>query len=191
MKKIFELPFWMIFHKNNINLEEIPNLPDFENEISKQYADEYWDLFRELVFAINKIDMIKYLSGTVCLFLLLTAFQCSKKLEPEKKTVELEYLAWACDCANWAKPADIEKYSGNQLADKNIFVEPADDSVKLPDSIGYNGDVVKFVGQFYQQKGYPKNYKSMERPKKAKVFRYTEYKVVRSNSYLVKKLLSQ
>lgn len=53
---MFELPFLMIFHKNNIDLEEIPNFPDFENEISIKYATEYLDLYRELALAINKDD---------------------------------------------------------------------------------------------------------------------------------------
>ena len=56
MKKMFDLPFWMIFHKNKINLEEIPQIPDFEYKISKQYAVEYLDLFRELASAIYKND---------------------------------------------------------------------------------------------------------------------------------------
>ena len=49
---MFELPFLMLVHKN-IDLGEIPNLPDFENEISKNYATEYLDLYKELALAVN------------------------------------------------------------------------------------------------------------------------------------------
>ncbi len=132
--------------------------------------------------------MKKYFSGAVYLILVLTAFQCSKKYETEKQTLELEYIAWACDCANWAKSEDIQKYSDyDQLADSCIYVEPATDAIKLPDSLGFNGDIVQFVGQFYTYRGYPKFYKSIEWTKKAKVFRYTEYKVIRSNFHLTHK----
>ncbi len=56
MKKMFDLPFWMIFHKGNINLEELPNIPDFENEISKLFAAEYLNLFKELAYTQNTND---------------------------------------------------------------------------------------------------------------------------------------
>lgn len=51
---MFNLPFWMLFHKENINLEEIPQIPDFENEFSTKYATEYLDLFREFADSHNE-----------------------------------------------------------------------------------------------------------------------------------------
>lgn len=51
---MFNLPFWMVFHKENINLEKIPQIPDFENEISKKYTTEYLELFREFVNSHNE-----------------------------------------------------------------------------------------------------------------------------------------
>src|SRR4029079_14638403 len=99
------------------------------------------------------------------------------------QTLELEYISWACQCAKWAIPSDIDKYNdtGN-LSEHSIFIEPADNAIDLPDTLGYNGDLIKFTGQFYKEKGYPKNYeKTEESVDKARVFRYKKYQVVRSN----------
>lgn len=105
-------------------------------------------------------------------------------IDKEEQTIELSYIAWACDCANWATLDDIRKYNdnfGDTLADRSIFIEPADTSLILPDTIGYNGDIIKLTGHFYKEKGYPKGYSSDENPKKARVFRYTSYQVIVSN----------
>jgi len=79
---------------------------------------------------------------------------------------------------------DITKYQnerGDSLADHCIYVEPSDSSLNLPDTIGYLNDVVRFTGQFYEKKGFPKGYRSIEMPDKARVFRYTHYEIVQSN----------
>jgi len=106
------------------------------------------------------------------------------ELEGKVSTLELTYIAWACDCANWATKEDLKKYSdniGDTLADQSIFVEPANQSLELPDTLGWSNDIIKFTGQFYNKKGFPKDYQSNEDPEKARVFRYTQYEVVKSN----------
>ena len=108
----------------------------------------------------------------------------TKDLEDTVRALDLQYVAWACQCANWATEADIKKAEdhGNKLADKSIFVEPADNLVELPDTLGYSGDLIRFTGQFYKDKGYPQKYPKTEmRVDKSKVFRYTKYQVLRSN----------
>jgi len=105
-------------------------------------------------------------------------------LEKDVQTVELEYIAWACECANWATSEDIKRYSqnfGDSLAKISIFIEPASDDLILPDTIGYSGDLVRFKGQFYKKKGFPKGYFSWQDPPKARVFRYSEYEIIVSN----------
>lgn len=105
-------------------------------------------------------------------------------IEKKEQTIELSYIAWACDCANWATIDDIRKYNdsdGDTLADLSIFIEPAVPSLILPDTLGFDGDIVKFTGHFYKEKGIPKGYSSDENPDKARVFRYTKYQVIRSN----------
>ncbi len=119
---------------------------------------------------------------------ILSLFSCeifnSNQLEEEVQDVELTYIAWACDCANWATLEDAEKYAENiedSLAHKSIFIEPASKSIELPDTLGYANDVIKFTGSFYENIGYPKNYYSFQTPPKARVFRYIEYEVIESN----------
>ncbi len=49
-------------------------------------------------------------------------------LSDKEETVELMYMAWACDCAEWARPEDVNLYhdnSGDTLAKLSIFVEAA------------------------------------------------------------------
>ena len=127
---------------------------------------------------------VKYLSTTTIILLLLSCSTKSNKLDTKVQTIELHYITWACECANWATASDIEKYSdnvGDTLADLSMFIEPADSSIILPDTISYNGDIVRFTGQFYNDKGFPKNFKSDHRPDKARVFRYTKYQIIKSN----------
>ncbi len=108
----------------------------------------------------------------------------TNQLEGTSQNLELSYIAWACDCANWATEADIRSTGENQdsLSHKSVFIEPADSSLALPDTLGFSGDLIRFTGQFYKEKGYPKKYPLTEmKVEKAKVFRYTGYTVLRSN----------
>lgn len=105
-------------------------------------------------------------------------------LDGKIQTLELTYIAWACDCANWATNKDLEKYSdniGDTLAKQSIFIEPASQALELPDTLGYSNDVIKFTGQFYNEKGFPKGYHSDQDPEESRVFRYTDYEVMKSN----------
>ena len=120
------------------------------------------------------------------IFLTLLLFSCSSdtsKLEDKVQTIELQFIPWACDCANWATTSDIEKYHENiddTLARLSIFVEPAYSSVILPDTVGYINDRIKFVGQFYREKGFPKDHKSDQPVEQSRVFRYTKYEILNS-----------
>jgi hypothetical protein len=102
-------------------------------------------------------------------------------LTKEILTLKLFYIQWSCGCANWITFSDIKKYGHD---DKYcIFVEPADSTLNLPDTIGYHGDIVKFTGQFYKEKNYPEGYVQTEEDvEKAKVFRYIKYQILHSNS---------
>jgi len=119
-------------------------------------------------------------------------FHKKNSLNEKVETVELIYIAWACDCANWAIKDDLINYSeniGDSLANYCLFVEPANQSLKLPDTLGYSGDVIRFTGQFYKEKGFPKDYISFENPDEARIFKYSDYKVVKSNYGETKKLI--
>jgi hypothetical protein len=120
---------------------------------------------------------------TITMLISCSDFKSNRLVEKEQ-TIELSYIAWACDCANWVTQEDIQKYHdtpGDTLANLSIFIEPADKSLSLPDTLGYNGDIIKFTGHFYKEKGLPKDYRSQENPDKASVFRYTKYQVIKSN----------
>ena len=118
----------------------------------------------------------------------------TNKLEEKEETIELTYIAWTCDCANWTSIEELKKYnpdnSDDSLAKISIFIEHADISQALPDTIGYTGDIIKLTGKFYKEKGFPKDYKSFENPDKARVFRYTSYKIVKStyNEFKIDKI---
>lgn len=104
------------------------------------------------------------------------------ELEDKVRTMDLSYVAWACQCANWAKASEHEQYQeSGGLEERSMFVEPADSTLILADTIGYTGDVIRFTEQFYKDKGYPKDYPVTEmKPDKAKVFRYSKYKILSS-----------
>jgi hypothetical protein len=105
------------------------------------------------------------------------------KLDDKKQTLKLQFVEWACACANWATIDDINKAkSTGRLPEYCLFIEPADKKLTLPDTIGYNGDIVEFTGQFYTDKGFPNNFIKTEEPvDKARVFRYFSFKVIKSN----------
>lgn len=118
------------------------------------------------------------------MFLISCSFLGEPELEEKEQTIELSYIAWASDCANWATVENIRKYHdnfGDTLAMLSIYIEPANENLTLPDSLGYNGDLIKFTGRFYKDEGLPKGYQSWETPDKARIFRYTKYQVIRSN----------
>jgi hypothetical protein len=113
---------------------------------------------------------MRQLPAIVLTTFLLSCSGSSNELESKVQSLELHYISWACDCANWATLPDIAKYPdnvGDTLANRSIFIEPANAALVLPDTIGYNGDIVRFTGQFYKYKGFPQHYRSGESPDKA------------------------
>jgi len=122
---------------------------------------------------------------------LASLFSCKPSkggLEKQVQTLELFYISWACDCANWAIASDLSKYEGDELDDHCVYIEPASPSVALPDSIGYSSDRVRFTGQFYTNKGFPEGYSSHENPEPARVFRYMSFQILQSNAAEAKRL---
>jgi len=110
-----------------------------------------------------------------------------RALEEKVQTLNLYYIQWACECANWAPEAD-RKMAGDtgSLSESTVFVEPAKSSLVLPDTIGYQGDVVQFTGQFYKEKTYYEGYvKGEQEVDEARVFRYTNYKIIKSHHHIM------
>jgi hypothetical protein len=102
-------------------------------------------------------------------------------LEKKVQKLELEYILWGCACANWITPADRIKYDTSGLSEHCIFTEPADSSLKLPDStFQFDKENIRVTGRFYVRKDYPQGTIEMEEPlEKAKVFRFTKIEIVR------------
>lgn len=102
-------------------------------------------------------------------------------LTGKTETLELEYIDWFCACANWITSRDKKKYKDNGLAKHTIFIEPADSSLNLPESFNRIEDRIKVTGQFYIRDDYPQGTVQTEEPlEKAKVFRYTNIKVIKA-----------
>jgi len=125
---------------------------------------------------------MKYLSVLLSL-LISSCWNQSHRLEDKIQKVQFHYISWACACANWATSDNIEKYKDTgKLSDNCVFIEPANKLFSLSDTIGYSGDIVEFTGQYYEEKGFPNDYIKTEEPvDKAKIFRYTAFRVIKSN----------
>jgi hypothetical protein len=106
-----------------------------------------------------------------------------KNLSDKTETIEVSYIAWACDCANWL-PIPRKNPDTEILDTDCIFIEPATDDLEVPDNFwsgGASQKKLKLTGNYYQTEGIPKGYE-MEtdlKPDKAKVFRYTKIEVVK------------
>lgn len=104
----------------------------------------------------------------------------TESLDSTIQTIIVDKIMFACQCADW-RIKKVNEVSSKYLLSKDIFIEPLDSSLNLPDTIGYGGDRIKLWGQFYRRKGFPKNYPVTEmNPDTAKVFRYIKYKIIRS-----------
>jgi hypothetical protein len=120
------------------------------------------------------------------IILAIFLFSCSvssNKLEEKEQTIELGYISWACACANWATPEDMVTYQDTgKLSEHCLFIEPAHTGLKLADTLGYTGDLIRFKGRFYINKGITEEFKNIEGPvEKARIFRYTGFEIIRSN----------
>ena len=96
------------------------------------------------------------------------------------RTLELAYIIWGCECANWIPLKEKVKYEKKGgLAENCIFIEAADSSLELPTSFEPAKHTIRVSGQFYVKKDYPKGMeKSEEKVEKAKVFRYNALEII-------------
>jgi hypothetical protein len=79
---------------------------------------------------------------------------------------------------------DIDKYQnqgGDSLADHCMYVEQWIHHWSCRIRLDIHMMLWKFTGQFMKRKAFPKGYRSIEMPDKAKIFRYTHYEIVQSN----------
>jgi hypothetical protein len=104
----------------------------------------------------------------------------TNQLETKVQKLELEYIIWGCACANWITHSDRLKYDTGGLAKHCIFIEPADKNFFFPASFEPEKNKIIVKGSFYVREDYPKGtIETEEQLEKAKVFRYTEFKIVK------------
>jgi len=107
------------------------------------------------------------------------------KLSATTETIELNYVNWACDCANFIETKHAQNDPNYETREEDcIFIEPANAKLKLPERYFEKGHFerkLRLTGQFYLKKGIPRFYeqKTPEKPVPARVFRYTEFEMVK------------
>jgi len=103
------------------------------------------------------------------------------------ETLELEYIAWGCACANWITPHDYKQYQDRTLSAHCIFIEPAEKSLHIPDYFDPQLHLIRVTGQFYINPGYPEGtIQNEEHLDKAKVFRYTKVALLKNANACIK-----
>ncbi|MEN2402337.1 hypothetical protein GKZ90_0021285 [Flavobacterium sp. MC2016-06] len=130
---------------------------------------------------------MKFLKS-ISFLLILLLISCNDqptKLSNKQETIEVSYVNWACDCANFIERKYYISNTNYEIKSEDcIFIEPLNNNVKIPDSY-YNTMhfeyYLKLCGQFYKDKGVPKSYeqKTDNEPEKAKVFRYSNFKIIK------------
>jgi len=141
----------------------------------------------------NLKKIVIVLTATVCvLFIAVFLFfgtkhnimfwEHPKNLSDTIETIDVSYITWACDCANWL-PLPRKNPDAEILDTDCIFIEPASPNLEVPDSY-WQGETskkkVRLTGSYYKTKGIPSDY-SMNtdiKPDKALVFRYTKIEIV-------------
>jgi hypothetical protein len=106
-------------------------------------------------------------------------FDIDKGVLSEKiQTLDVSFAAISCPCAQWFETSQLKSTDNRTY----IFLEPSNNKIINADTLfdGNNLPVrILLTGQFYQKKGYPKNYRPVKGdPKIEKVFRYTKLKIV-------------
>ncbi len=103
-------------------------------------------------------------------------------LNGKTEILDLMYIAWGCDCANWIKVEDAKRLEDqdSSLESSCIYLESAIDSNVIPAGFDPFKHILIVSGQFYKYKGLPPEMRnSEEHPERAPIFRYTSFKIIR------------
>lgn len=132
-----------------------------------------------------KLFKLNYILG---LILLASCSDQPTKLTEKTVTIEVTYINWACDCADFI---EVKYYNDNPdyvaKEEDCIFIEPANNDKKIPEEYYENGHFeyyLRLTGQFYKDKGIPNSYDrktvgNLGKPKKSRVFRYYNFELVK------------
>lgn len=113
-----------------------------------------------------------------------TVFDRGFILSDKTETIEVFYVNWACDGANFCETKLFKNKNYTLNEDDCIFIEPSNVKNKIPDeyfSTLHFEYRLKLKGQFYLDKGIPESYGTdIEiRPSHARVFRYDSFELVK------------
>jgi hypothetical protein len=101
-----------------------------------------------------------------------------------EETIEVSYINWACDCADFIERKYFENDKNYEIRSEDcIYIEPVNLNLKIPEDYFTEGHFkyyLRLTGQFYLDKGVPTTYerKTPEMPEKSKVFRYNSFEFV-------------
>ncbi|WP_025124706.1 hypothetical protein [Myroides odoratimimus] len=108
------------------------------------------------------------------------------QLSGKEETIEVMYVNWACDCADFIDASFLVE--GYEIDEKDcIFIEPSTENLAIDSDTLYHKQFdyfIKLKGQYYIDKGVPTSYERkvanpIMSPDKARVFRYTSYEFVK------------
>ncbi|MBC7863418.1 MAG: hypothetical protein IAF38_10615 [Bacteroidia bacterium] len=170
MKKLFVILSFVFFSctedKNTSTNAEIN--PDILEGEFISITKENKDSFPELLFSFSGKDF--------------TSLNENRGgLDEKIDTLVLNYMAYACDCPQWADTAYLKFRDSIFIINAHsYYLEQG--SLKLPDFFSDNPwNKVKFIGRFYKGRGFPIG--SSEKfidpnPPKGKVFRFYSYEYI-------------
>jgi hypothetical protein len=104
----------------------------------------------------------------------------TNKLTDKVENLEISYHIIGCACPNWIRTKDEGSTDTNKtFKDFYFYIEPAHDSLEIPNYFEPYRHYVKVKGRFYEREDYPQGTIEMEEPMpKAKVFRYSKFEVI-------------
>jgi len=104
-------------------------------------------------------------------------------LSAELDTMELTYMAYACDCPSWVQLNEHDQNTGLKTglaADSSYYIEPADTSLLIDDRLRIAGNTIRFIGRKYMNMRIPDNAEFTDpEPPAGIVLRYYSYQVLR------------
>lgn len=161
-------------HNGNVQFEGRGNIRKME-KYTFRYAivkSGYQKLYRE-----DRADLIP---DSLVLLQIGTRQDPTNKLSDQVENLEVQYTVWGCACPNWIRTTDAENNdtTTNYLS-LHFYIEPADQSLELPNHFDAFNQHLKLTGQFYEKADYPKGTTETEESlPKALIFRYTRMEII-------------
>lgn len=116
----------------------------------------------------------------------ITKSDYPKKLISKVDTIEVKYIAWACECANWLpnKYFDLDNETLSENPEKYcIFLEAEKEDLRIPDEYCFSGfeNRIRLIGSYYKDEGISRDFmqSTSHKPDKAKVFKYSEIEIIK------------